>query len=90
MPSPRWGPTFVLQAMPGARYYPAPGARGARVTYSDPYIPTLRLNGHSLTSVDLNENAAIADCVVIVTDHKAFDYNALVDNAQLTLTPATL
>jgi UDP-N-acetyl-D-glucosamine dehydrogenase len=43
----------------------------------------LRLNGHCLTSTDLHENAAMADCVVIVTDHKAFDYSALVDNAQL-------
>lgn len=57
--------------------------RGAQVTYTDPYIPTLRLNGHCLTSTNLQENAAIADCVVIVTDHKAFDYSALVDNARL-------
>jgi UDP-N-acetyl-D-glucosamine dehydrogenase len=57
--------------------------RGAQVTYSDPYIPALRLNGHCLTSTNLQENAAIADCVVIVTDHKAFDYSALVDNARL-------
>ena len=57
--------------------------RGARVTYTDPYVPTLRLDGHSLTSADLDENAAIADCVVIVTDHKAFDYSALVDRARL-------
>jgi len=57
--------------------------RGAQVTYTDPYIPALRLNGHCLTSTNLQENAAIADCVVIVTDHKAFDYSALVDNARL-------
>jgi UDP-N-acetyl-D-glucosamine dehydrogenase len=57
--------------------------RGARVTYTDPYIPSLRLNGHGLTSTNLDENATIADCVVIVTDHGAFDYNSLVDNAQL-------
>ena len=57
--------------------------RGARVTYTDPYIPALRLNGHGLTSTNLDENADIAACVVIVTDHKAFDYSALVDNARL-------
>jgi UDP-N-acetyl-D-glucosamine dehydrogenase len=57
--------------------------RGARVTYTDPYIPVLRLNGHSLSSINLEENAAIADCIVIVTDHSTFDYNSLVDNAQL-------
>jgi UDP-N-acetyl-D-glucosamine dehydrogenase len=57
--------------------------RGAQVTYTDPYIPNLRLNGHSLTSASLEENAVTADCVVIVTGHKAFDYNALVENARL-------
>jgi UDP-N-acetyl-D-glucosamine dehydrogenase len=57
--------------------------RGARVTYTDPYIPSLRLNGHGLTSTNLDENAPIADCVVIVTDHGAFDYNSLVDTSQL-------
>jgi UDP-N-acetyl-D-glucosamine dehydrogenase len=57
--------------------------RGARVTYTDPYIPTLRLNGHSLNSVDLGKSAAAADCVVVVTDHRAFDYGSLVECAQL-------
>ena len=57
--------------------------RGARVTYTDPHVPSVRLNGHGLTSTKLNDNAIIADCVVIVTDHKAFDYDSLVDNAQL-------
>jgi UDP-N-acetyl-D-glucosamine dehydrogenase len=54
--------------------------RGARVTYSDPYVPTLRLESEELTSSD---SAAEADCVVIVTDHKAFDYAALVRDAKL-------
>jgi UDP-N-acetyl-D-glucosamine dehydrogenase len=57
--------------------------KGARVTYTDPHIPSLRLNGHGLSSVNLEESAAAADCVVIVTDHKAFDLASLVDNARL-------
>jgi UDP-N-acetyl-D-glucosamine dehydrogenase len=57
--------------------------RGARVTYTDPYIPALRLNGHGLASTNLEENAAVADCVVIVTDHRDFDYKSLVDRAKL-------
>jgi UDP-N-acetyl-D-glucosamine dehydrogenase len=57
--------------------------RGAKVTYSDPHVPLLRLNGHSLQSIHLTETAAIADCVAIVTDHTAFDYPALVNQAQL-------
>lgn len=57
--------------------------RGARVSYTDPYIPSLKLDGLQLTSENLNESAAEADCVVIVTDHKAFDFAALVENAKL-------
>jgi UDP-N-acetyl-D-glucosamine dehydrogenase len=38
----------------------------------------------SLRSVpDLGEAAATADCVVIVTDHKAIDYKMLADRAML-------
>jgi UDP-N-acetyl-D-glucosamine dehydrogenase len=54
--------------------------RGARVTYSDPYVPALRLDGLDLASEDV---AAQADCVVVVTDHKAFDYAKLVKESKL-------
>lgn len=57
--------------------------RGAKVTYSDPHVSSVRLNGHSLHSVDLTEAAAMADCVAIVTDHTDFDYPSLVEQAVL-------
>jgi UDP-N-acetyl-D-glucosamine dehydrogenase len=57
--------------------------RGAQVTYSDPYVSTLQFDGTDLRSQDLGTAARIADCVVIVTDHKAVDYEALVRDAQL-------
>ena len=57
--------------------------RGAKVTYSDPYVKSLDAEGEQLKAVDLMENAAKADCVVIVTDHKKFDYQALVDASKL-------
>jgi UDP-N-acetyl-D-glucosamine dehydrogenase len=53
--------------------------RGASITYSDPWVPELRTDGHAMTSVDLD--AAVAsrpDCAVICTDHAAFTYDALV------------
>jgi UDP-N-acetyl-D-glucosamine dehydrogenase len=55
---------------------------GATLCYSDPYIPALRLDGVELVAQP-QETAAAADCVVIVTDHSAFDYRALVENTQL-------
>ena len=56
--------------------------RGAVVTYSDPHVPELKLDGLDL-SASPEETAAEADCVVIVTDHGAFNYPALVDRARL-------
>ena len=55
---------------------------GAVVTYSDPHVPTLHLDGLSLEASP-EDAAAAADCVVIVTDHSAFDYKALVEQSRL-------
>ncbi len=57
--------------------------RGAKVTYSDPYVPVLKLDGNQLAAVDLMKTAGEADCVVIITDHKAFDYPGLLNSASL-------
>ncbi len=57
--------------------------RGARVTYSDPFVPVLRLDDHQLAAEDLNSAAAVADCVVIITDHAAFDCKSLLESSKL-------
>jgi UDP-N-acetyl-D-glucosamine dehydrogenase len=58
--------------------------RGARVSYTDPFVPRLNHDGHTLTSLDLGPALAGApDCVVICTDHSGFDYQALVSNGSL-------
>jgi len=56
--------------------------RGAEVSYFDPHVPELRLESHTLYSQSVDAVAG-ADCVVIVTDHSAFDYKALVRDASL-------
>jgi UDP-N-acetyl-D-glucosamine dehydrogenase len=56
--------------------------RGAVVTYSDPHVPALHVDGLDLKAAP-EECAAAADCVVIVTNHSAFDYQALLDRARL-------
>jgi UDP-N-acetyl-D-glucosamine dehydrogenase len=56
--------------------------RGAIVSYSDPHVPALRLDGIELAAQP-EDAAAAADCVVIVTDHSAFDYAGLVKRAKL-------
>jgi UDP-N-acetyl-D-glucosamine dehydrogenase len=57
--------------------------RGAQVSYSDPYVPTLRFEEMELVSQDIAQSGASADCVLIVTDHTCVDYDTLVRDAQL-------
>jgi UDP-N-acetyl-D-glucosamine dehydrogenase len=56
--------------------------RGGIVSYCDPHVPALNVDGLTLESVPL-ESAAGADCVVIITDHRAFDYKLLLEKAPL-------
>lgn len=62
--------------------------RGANLSYSDPHIPTLPSMRH-YTVPDLESQELTAsylnslDCVLIATDHTAFDWNHIVENAQL-------
>ena len=57
--------------------------RKARVTYSDPYVPELNSDSLKLRSEPLDEVVPRADCLVIITDHSAFDYARILDRAQL-------
>jgi UDP-N-acetyl-D-glucosamine dehydrogenase len=59
------------------------GRRGAKVTYSDPYVPRISADGIDLSATEAAAGATAADCVVIVTDHKGFDYAGLVRTARL-------
>jgi UDP-N-acetyl-D-glucosamine dehydrogenase len=56
--------------------------RGARLTYSDPHVPTLQLEGEQLKSEDAGL-AAQADCTVVVTDHSTFNYPKIAEQAKL-------
>jgi UDP-N-acetyl-D-glucosamine dehydrogenase len=51
--------------------------RGAKVTYTDPYVPVLEHGNVDLKSIAVEKAAKDADCALIVTDHKVFDYPAL-------------
>jgi UDP-N-acetyl-D-glucosamine dehydrogenase len=58
--------------------------RGAQLSYSDPYVPELMHAGRLVKSIDLGDAvAARPDCAVICTDHRAFDYDRLVDSGTL-------
>jgi UDP-N-acetyl-D-glucosamine dehydrogenase len=54
---------------------------GAEVSYHDPHVPSFAENGLAMSSSPLDPGAY--DCVVVVTDHKEIDYEALVDESLL-------
>ena len=58
----------------------------AKLQYHDPLVPSFKIDGLKLDSIDLTkENISSSDCVVIVTDHTTLDYKLIVDNAKLIL-----
>jgi UDP-N-acetyl-D-glucosamine dehydrogenase len=63
-------------------------ARGAVVSYVDPHVPQIparEWSGRSdLRAVEVGRGSfGKYDCIVIVTDHKTFDYDAMVAEAEL-------
>ena len=56
--------------------------RGAQITFSDPYVPHLQLDGEDLQAQP-DSLAGQADCTAIITDHSAFDYVRIAGQARL-------
>ncbi len=56
---------------------------GAEVSYSDPFVPKLKLDGIDLVSQDALASAKQADCSVVITDHTSFNYKELLNAAKL-------
>jgi len=59
--------------------------KGAQVEYHDPYIPHIHheTDGWHMDSVkDLMKSVEEADAVVIITDHKKYDYKSIVGSAK--------
>jgi UDP-N-acetyl-D-glucosamine dehydrogenase len=58
--------------------------KGASVSYHDPYIPHFNHDGLAMQAViDLLGEVEAADVVVIVTNHKKYDYPAILKAAKL-------
>ncbi len=63
-------------------------ARGVRVDYNDPYFPALFKMRHydfsNMRSVEITpDHLAGYDCVLIATDHSAYDYDSIARHSQL-------
>jgi len=58
--------------------------KGANVSYADPFTPQLILEGVKLSAVEASpETVAAADCVLVLTNHSAFDYAMIAKRAAL-------
>lgn len=79
---PRESPSFVLmEHLLG---------RGAELTYNDPHVPHLpKMRHHDLPEMSSQELTAeylaAQDCVLIATDHSAYDYDFIVRNSPMVL-----
>lgn len=62
-------------------------AKGAEISYNDPHIPILRPGrkyDFALTSIPLTETTlAQADCILLATDHDAYDPTIILQHAKL-------
>lgn len=56
---------------------------GALVQYNDPFIPEFKHNGKKYSSVDWEEAIKKADVVIITTNHSCYDYEKIVEMANL-------
>ncbi len=79
---PRESPSFVLMEQLLAR--------GATLTYNDPHVPKLpKMRHHNLPAMDSQaltpEYLAAQDCVLIATDHTAYDYDFIVKHSKFVL-----
>jgi UDP-N-acetyl-D-glucosamine dehydrogenase len=60
--------------------------QGAEVAFHDPHVKSISEDGHELIGVALTKaELSSADAVVIVTDHRAVDYQFVVDHARLVI-----
>jgi len=58
--------------------------KGAQVAYADPHVASFQVDGIELKAVELTEEELRAsDCVLILTDHPEFDYDAVVRHTRL-------
>jgi UDP-N-acetyl-D-glucosamine dehydrogenase len=57
-----------------------------KVDYHDPWVPAIAIGKRKFKSVPLTAQALkTADCVVILTDHKCFDYDFIFKHSRLIL-----
>ncbi len=76
-----------MRELPAVRVMELLRAAGARLDYTDPHVPVfpeMREHHFDLSSVELSPQVVQGyDCVVVLTDHDAFDYDMIAEHASL-------
>jgi UDP-N-acetyl-D-glucosamine dehydrogenase len=76
-----------VRESPGIKILQTLQDRGAVVCYSDPYVPILRrMREHDLKLASVEIDTALLsrmDCIIVATDHDAFDYTFIQTHAKL-------
>jgi UDP-N-acetyl-D-glucosamine dehydrogenase len=60
--------------------------KGARVTFHDPHVASIRIDGERLHGItDLTDALRTSDCVIIATDHSSYDWALVKQHAPLVI-----
>jgi len=61
--------------------------RGANVTFHDPYVSSIRLENEQIMVASAYEDTLLsqADCVVIITDHTVYNWQHIINQAELVI-----
>ena len=60
--------------------------KGAVLSYNDPFVPTVRIGGQVLASIQLSAGTIQSqDCIIILTDHTDYDFRSLLQSAKLVI-----
>jgi len=73
-----------VRESPALDVYSLLKAKGAKVAFNDPYVDQIMFDGKMEQSVKLtDESLASYDCVVITTNHSAYDIVNIVEHSKL-------
>jgi len=73
-----------VRESPALDVYSLLEAKGAKVSFHDPFVSEIRFDSRMETTIDLDLKMLDAyDCVVITTNHSEYDFKAIVENSRL-------
>jgi UDP-N-acetyl-D-glucosamine dehydrogenase len=73
-----------VRESPAVKVMEALHRRGAKVSFNDPYVGSVRIDGAALMGTELTQRSlGLADCVAVLTPHSAYDLGWIAGHAAL-------